>query len=80
MEHSSLLYDVRGKGVELSTKQASKLTGADDIRPTTMMIMRRIMMMMVMMVIIIFTKNVRHTNVMIITSKLVLTNTSLLKP
>ena len=53
----------------MSTKQASKLTGADDIRPTTMMIMRRIMMMMVMMVIIIFTKNVRHTNVMIITSK-----------
>ena len=25
----------------MSTKQASKLTGADDIRPTTMMIIRR---------------------------------------
>ena len=64
----------------MSTKQASKLTGADDIRPTTMMIMRRIMMMMVMMVIIILTKNVRPTIVMIITSKNVLTDAGLLKP
>ena len=40
----------------MSTKQASKLTGADDIRPTTMMIIRRrrimMMVMMVMMVIL----------------------------
>ena len=65
----------------MSTKQASKLTGADDIRPTTMMIIRRRrIMMMVMMVIIILTKNIRPAFVMIITSKNVLTNTGLLKP
>ena len=47
------------------------MTGADDIRPTTMMIIRRRrIMMMVMMVIIILTKNVRPTIVMIITSKM----------